>query len=89
MAIRTVCRALDKPVNVLMGLSGPTYTVDALAEAGVRRISVGGSFARAALGALIRAAEEVRDHGSFDYAKRAIPDRTVRAMMAETPKRRS
>ena len=47
-AIRTVCRSVDKPVNVVMGLSGRRYTVDELSAAGVRRISVGGSFARAA-----------------------------------------
>ena len=87
----------EKPYDALITPEGRFYVAglygeDGLAlldlwtpEAGVRRISVGGSFARAALGALIRAAEEVRDHGSFDYAKRAIPDRTVRAMMAETP----
>ena len=80
-AIRTVCLQVDKPVNVLMGLSGPAYTVEALAEAGVRRISVGGSLARAALGEMIRAAEEVRDHGSFTYAARAAPDRTIRRFM--------
>ncbi|MGH6806408.1 MAG: isocitrate lyase/PEP mutase family protein, partial [Ensifer adhaerens] len=49
-AIRTVCAAVDKPVNVVMGLKGRSYTVSELSGAGVRRISVGGSFARAALG---------------------------------------
>jgi 2-methylisocitrate lyase-like PEP mutase family enzyme len=47
-AIRTVCEAVDKPVNVVMGLKGVPLTVAALEEAGVKRISVGGSFARAA-----------------------------------------
>ena len=63
-AIRTVCREVDRPVNVVMGLRGPRYTVEQLSEAGVRRISVGGSFARAALGALKRAAEEVLSRGT-------------------------
>lgn len=82
-AIRTVCREVDKPVNVVMGLSGPRYTVAALSEAGVKRISVGGSFARAALGALRRAAEEVLVHGSFDYAADAMPDAQVAALMSQ------
>jgi 2-methylisocitrate lyase-like PEP mutase family enzyme len=82
-AIRTVCAAVDKPVNVVMGLQGSTYTVDALSEAGVRRISVGGSFARAALGALMRAAEEVRTHGTFTYAADAIPDAVVSQLMSQ------
>ncbi len=85
-AIRTVCAALDKPVNVVMGLSGPLFTVAELAHAGVRRISVGGSFARAALGALIRAATEVRDHGTFGYARDAVSGAAVEAMMQDADK---
>lgn len=72
-AIRLVCASVDRPVNVVMGLTGPTFTVAELAEAGVRRISVGGSFARAALGALMRAAREVKENGTFGYAKDAMP----------------
>lgn len=86
-AIRTVCRSVDKPVNVLMGLSGPTWPVPVLAEAGAKRISVGGSFARAALGALMRAAREVRDQGTFTYAADAIADADAAAMMADPPSR--
>lgn len=82
-AIKTVCATLDKPVNVLMGLSGATYTVEELAVAGVKRISVGGSMARAALGEFIRAAEEVRDQGTFTYATRAVADRDAAAYMAK------
>lgn len=83
-AIRTVCAEVDKPVNVLMGLSGTSYSVQQLSDAGVRRISVGGSFARAAAAALRRAAQEVLDRGTFEYAKGAIPDAELAAMMAQT-----
>jgi len=48
-AIRTVCSEVDKPLNVLMGLQGPRYSVHDISNAGARRISVGGSFARAAM----------------------------------------
>lgn len=82
-AIRTVCAAVDKPVNVVMGLSGPSWTVQELANAGVKRISVGGSFARAALGAMIRAATEVRDHGTFSYSADAASDASIAAMMSD------
>ena len=82
-AIRTVCGAVDRPVNVVMGLSGPNYTVAELAKAGVRRISTGGSLARAALGALIRAGREVREAGTFTYAADAVPDAEVAAMMSQ------
>lgn len=84
-AIRTVCREVDKPVNVVMGLSGQSYSVRQLSEAGVRRVSVGGSFARAAFGALMRAAEEVRDSGTFDYARDAIPDEVMASLMSQEP----
>jgi 2-methylisocitrate lyase-like PEP mutase family enzyme len=70
--IRTLCAAVDRPVNVVMGLAGAAFSVDELAAAGVRRISVGGSMARAALGALVRAAREVKDRGTFTYAADAL-----------------
>lgn len=82
-AIRTVCASVDKPVNVVMGLKGATYSARELGDAGVRRISVGGSFARAALGALIRAAAEVLENGTFGYADDGIPDAAIAAMMSQ------
>lgn len=83
-AISTICSEVDKPVNVVMGLSGQAYSVAELSQAGVSRISVGGSFARAALGALRRAAEEVMHQGTFTYAKAAIPDGEMAALMDQT-----
>lgn len=81
-AIATACRAVDKPVNVVMGLQGKAFSVDELSDAGVRRISVGGSFARAALGALKRAAEETLNTGTFTYAEDAMPDAEVASLMS-------
>lgn len=80
-AIKTVCDAVDKPVNIVMGLQGVHATVTDLQSAGVTRISVGGSFARAAMGAFIRAAKEVREFGSFEYAADAISDADAAAFM--------
>jgi 2-methylisocitrate lyase-like PEP mutase family enzyme len=80
-AIREVCSSVDKPVNVLMGLQGATYSVEELAAAGVKRISVGGSMARAALGAFVRAAREVKEKGTFTYATEAISHTEVSAYM--------
>jgi 2-methylisocitrate lyase-like PEP mutase family enzyme len=73
--IRTVCSSLRKPVNVLMGLKGvpETLSVAGLAALGVRRISVGSGLARAALGAFVRAAREIREQGTFRFAEDAIP----------------
>jgi 2-methylisocitrate lyase-like PEP mutase family enzyme len=69
--IREVCAALSKPVNVVMGLSGPSFSVAELSEAGVKRISLGSSLARQAYGELLRAANEVRGDGSFTFGERA------------------
>lgn len=80
-AIRTVCAAVDKPVNVVMGLKGPRYSLAELSDAGVRRVSVGGSFARAALGALMRAAQEVKNNGTFEYAADALPAKVIADLM--------
>ncbi|WP_025806602.1 isocitrate lyase/PEP mutase family protein [Pseudomonas chlororaphis] len=71
--IIAVVRAVaPKPVNVLMS-GGLKLTLAQLSELGVKRISVGSALARAAYGAFYRAAQEIRDHGSFDFADRAIP----------------
>ncbi|EJN37155.1 PEP phosphonomutase-like enzyme [Pseudomonas sp. GM84] len=72
--IRAVVQAVaPKPVNVLMGLAGVPLSVNQLQDLGVRRISVGSSLARAALGAFQRAALEIRDQGTFSYGEQALP----------------
>jgi 2-methylisocitrate lyase-like PEP mutase family enzyme len=81
-AIRRVCASVEKPVNVLMGLRGATYSVEELKVAGVRRVSVGGSMARAAFGALVRAAHEMLDQGTFTYAGDAVPSAEMSRYMA-------
>jgi 2-methylisocitrate lyase-like PEP mutase family enzyme len=63
--IRQVIRSVDRPVNVLATAGGPG--VAELAEAGVHRISVGGAFAFAALGAMVDAATELREQGTYGY----------------------
>ena len=84
-SIETLCREVDKPVNVVMGLQAPFFTVPELAKAGVARISVGGSFARAAFGAVQRAAQEVFTQGSFTYAQDAMPGADIQALMSGDP----
>jgi 2-methylisocitrate lyase-like PEP mutase family enzyme len=64
--VRTVTQAVTKPVNVL-GVMVKGATVAQLAEAGVKRISVGGALARAAVTALIRTATQLRDQGNFTW----------------------
>jgi 2-methylisocitrate lyase-like PEP mutase family enzyme len=72
--VRAVVQAVaPKPVNVLAGLAGVPLSVNQLQDLGVRRISVGSSLARAALGAFQRAALEIRDQGTFSYGEQALP----------------
>ena len=70
--IRTVCDAVAKPVNVVMGMPGATFGVAELAEAGVKRISVGSALARLAFGAFVNAAREMRSDGTFHFSQRAM-----------------
>lgn len=67
--ISQVLRETDRPLNVLAMAGVPP--VAELAAAGVSRISVGGAFAFAALGALVDVATELRDHGSYGF--RGLP----------------
>jgi 2-methylisocitrate lyase-like PEP mutase family enzyme len=81
-AIRTVCASVAKPVNVIMGLKGAAFSIDELAAAGVRRISVGSALSRAALGGLMRAAREIREHGTFTFATEAMSFADANELMA-------
>ncbi len=81
-SVRAVCRAVSKPVNALAGIGADIpFPVKALEEAGVKRISLGSSLSRAALGGFLRAAQEIADSGTFDFLKEAVPYATVNARM--------
>jgi 2-methylisocitrate lyase-like PEP mutase family enzyme len=73
--IGQVVRSLDRPVNVLALTGGPT--VAELAAAGVSRISVGGAFAFAALGAVVEAARELQERGTYGYLARTREGRSA------------
>ena len=70
--ITTVVSAVAKPVNVVMGMADPDITLDQLAAAGVRRVSVGGAFSRIALGAVMNAAREMQA-GGFTFVRDMVP----------------
>ncbi|HWL98177.1 MAG TPA: isocitrate lyase/phosphoenolpyruvate mutase family protein [Nocardioidaceae bacterium] len=75
--IAEVVRSVDRPVNVLMGLRGAELTVAELSAVGVARISVGSALYRAALGAFLAGAEEIRDRGTFTFASAAVAPAVV------------
>ena len=66
-AVRTVCGALKRPVNFMVGIPGKSFTVADLAAAGVRRISLSTSLYRAAMTGVLAAAREVSERGTFSY----------------------
>lgn len=81
--IKAIVSAVHKPVNVVMGLtSSEVNSVEELGALGVRRISLGSSLSRAAFGAFIRAAREIKEHGTFEFAKDAVPYAELGAMMS-------
>jgi 2-methylisocitrate lyase-like PEP mutase family enzyme len=71
-AVRTVCAAVSKPFNFMVGIKGKSFTVAELAAAGVKRISLATSLYREAMSGLVNAAREVKDKGTFGYLDRSL-----------------
>lgn len=82
--IKQLVNSVDRPVNVLGRPGAPS--VAELAAVGVRRLSVGGAFAYAALGAAVEAARELLDAGTYGYFEQAgVGLQVARSAFAETP----
>src|SRR5207244_3672042 len=75
--IAAVVRSVDRPVNVVMGLQGVRLSLTELSAIGDRRVSVGSALCRVALGAFLRAAREMREHGTFTFADEAVRPRDI------------
>lgn len=71
-AVKRVCTSLSKPFNFMVGIKGKSFPATALAEAGVRRISLATSLYRTAITALIAAATEAKTSGTFSYVDATI-----------------
>lgn len=84
--IAAVVSSLDRPVNVVMGLRGVQLSLSALSALGVRRVSVGSALCRGALGAFLRAAREMHDHGTFTFANDAASTAEISAMFTTSKK---
>jgi 2-methylisocitrate lyase-like PEP mutase family enzyme len=78
--IATLVSSLDRPVNVLLGLKGVKLTAADMSAIGAKRISVGSGLARCALGAFLRAAHDMREHGTFTFADDAAEYRTLNSI---------
>ena len=82
-AVRAVCAAVGKPFNFMVGIKGKSFTVAALAAAGVKRISLATSLYRAAMTGLLSAAKEVREHGTFGYIDTSLATPDMNAFLRE------
>ena len=84
--IRAVVSAVNRPVNVLVRAGMPS--VAELADAGVARISVGGAFSQVAFASMARAARELLDSGTFEFADLAAEGRETFAAFTDANRER-
>jgi len=82
-SVRAVCSAIGKPFNFMVGIKGRSFTVAALAAAGVKRISLATSLYRAAMTGLFNAAKEVREQGTFGYLDTSLATPEMNAFLRE------
>jgi len=80
-SIRKVVAAVKKPVNVVIGNIDPALTARQLADAGVRRISIGGALSRLAFARVREAAIAMRDAGSFAWLDEAMPGKELKTIL--------
>lgn len=80
--VATLVKEIAGPINVVMGLGTAAGNAHDLIGAGVRRISLGGSIARSALGFVRRSARELRDRGTIEFANEQIGQAELNALFA-------
>jgi 2-methylisocitrate lyase-like PEP mutase family enzyme len=83
--IRTVVAAVGRPLNVVMSAADPDLTLAQLAEAGVKRISVGGALSRLALASFLPGAREMAERGTFTWVRDTVPSRELKAVFGRAP----
>ena len=81
--LREVVSGIKRPFNVVPGWLDPAITAAQLAEAGARRISVGGALSRLALAAFVAGGRAMREQGSFAWMREMMPTAEGRRMFAE------
>jgi 2-methylisocitrate lyase-like PEP mutase family enzyme len=85
--VSLLVKEINGPLNVVLGLGSSSLTVGELLSAGVKRVSLGGSIARAALGFVRDSAQELLDRGTLGFAQRQIPQGELNNLFAEHPPR--
>jgi 2-methylisocitrate lyase-like PEP mutase family enzyme len=81
--VRAVVSAVKKPVNVLMIGAGKEFTQESLAAAGAKRISVGGGLSRIAYGAVLTAAKEMKDKGTFSFTFGGVSNKELNTIFGK------
>jgi len=82
--IHTVVSSVTRPLNVVMSAADPAITAGQLAEAGVKRISVGGALSRLALAAFLKGAREMKDKGGFTWTRDTVPSKELKAIFGRS-----
>jgi 2-methylisocitrate lyase-like PEP mutase family enzyme len=81
--VRAVVSAVKKPINVLMIGAGKEFTQASLAAAGVKRISVGGGLSRIAYGAVLTAAQEMKEKGTFGFTFGGVSNKELNTIFGK------
>jgi 2-methylisocitrate lyase-like PEP mutase family enzyme len=81
-AVATLVKEIDGPLNVVLGLGATGLTTHELLAAGVTRISLGGSIARAALAFIRSSAHELATQGTLTFAENQIPQAELNNLFA-------
>ena len=81
--VTTICSAVSRPVNVL---AVPAFTVHALAEVGVRRISLGSKLTTFAFGMLETASREMLHDGTFGFTRAGMAFDRAQALFSKPGK---
>ncbi|HSU97819.1 MAG TPA: isocitrate lyase/phosphoenolpyruvate mutase family protein [Gemmatimonadaceae bacterium] len=80
--IATLISSVDRPVNVLAGMQGTHFDVNELSRIGAKRISVGGALTRIAFAAVLHAAREMKERGTFTFIDEPITSREIAALIS-------
>ena len=80
-AVGTVCAAVSKPFNFMVGIKGKSFSVSELAASGVRRISLATSLYRAAMTGFLEAIYEVKDKGQFGFLDKSVTTPELNKLM--------
>lgn len=80
--IAEVVKSVNRPVNMIMFAPGVRFTLDELAALGIKRVSIGSALARAALGAFLRGAREIKSQGTFTFVDQAASGKEIGELLS-------